>query len=38
VQHYDVSPDGQRFPIATPASNVVDAPITVVPNWWAGLK
>jgi dipeptidyl aminopeptidase/acylaminoacyl peptidase len=35
---YDVSSDGQSFLIALPASNAVDAPITVVLNWWAGLK
>jgi len=34
---YDVSADGQRFLIAA-SSSAVDAPITVVLNWWAGLK
>jgi Tol biopolymer transport system component len=35
---YAVSSDGQRFLVASPTSNGVDAPITVVLNWWAGLK
>ena len=35
---YGVTPDGQRFLIATSAGSAVDAPITVVLNWWAGLK
>lgn len=34
---YDVSPDGQRFLITSASYNAVDAPITVVLNWWAGL-
>jgi hypothetical protein len=34
---YDVSADGQRFLIAA-SSSAVDAPITVVLNWWAELK
>jgi len=38
ASYYDVSADGQRFLIATEAGNTVDAPITVVVNWWAGLK
>ena len=38
AQSYDVSADGQRFLIASQAPNTVDAPITVVLNWWAGLK
>jgi len=35
---YDVTADGQRFLIATPPESTGDTPITVVLNWWAGLK
>jgi Tol biopolymer transport system component/predicted Ser/Thr protein kinase len=35
---YGVTPDGQRFLIASAAESAVDAPITVVLNWWAALK
>jgi Tol biopolymer transport system component len=35
---YDVSPDGQRFLIATAPEQAGSAPITVVLNWTAGLK
>jgi Tol biopolymer transport system component/predicted Ser/Thr protein kinase len=35
---YDISPDGRRFLISTPSANAANAPITVVLNWWAGLK
>jgi eukaryotic-like serine/threonine-protein kinase len=37
VRSYDVSSDGQRFLIASPARNTANAPITVVLNWWAGV-
>ena len=38
-QSYDVSPDGQRFLISSLVpSEIRDAPITVVLNWWAALK
>lgn len=37
-QRFDVSADGQRFLMFSPSSSVGDAPITVVMNWWAGLK
>ncbi len=35
---YDVSSDGQRFLVGAGRSASSDAPITVVLNWWAGLK
>jgi Tol biopolymer transport system component len=35
---YDLSADGQRFLARVSAARVVDSPITVVLNWWAGLK
>lgn len=35
---YDVSSDGRKFLIASASNNTADAPITVVLNWWAGLK
>jgi Tol biopolymer transport system component/tRNA A-37 threonylcarbamoyl transferase component Bud32 len=35
---YDVSPDGQRFLVATVPDQAVSEPITVVLNWTAGLK
>jgi Tol biopolymer transport system component len=35
---YDVSADGQRFLMFSPDSSTGNAPITVVLNWWAGLK
>ena len=37
-QRYDVSADGQRFLMYSPAEATGNAPITVVMNWWAGLK
>ena len=36
--HYDVSADGRRFLIDSPPANADNTPITVVLNWWAGLK
>jgi hypothetical protein len=38
ASRYDVSADGQRFLIYSPDSSTGNAPITVVMNWWAGLK
>jgi serine/threonine protein kinase len=35
---YDASSDGQRFLVASGSFAGADAPITVVLNWWAGLK
>jgi hypothetical protein len=35
---YDVGPDGQRFLIYKAPPEAQDTPITVVLNWWAGLK
>jgi hypothetical protein len=35
---YDVNTDGQRFLMYSPADSAGNAPITVVLNWWAGLK
>lgn len=35
---YDVSPDGQRFLVAAPASGAATPPITVVLNWQTTLK
>jgi serine/threonine protein kinase len=35
---YAVTPDGQRFLINTSVGEAVDAPITVVLNWTAGLR
>lgn len=37
IDQYDVTGDGQRFPVLTPTSNARQAPITVVVNWTAGL-
>jgi eukaryotic-like serine/threonine-protein kinase len=37
-RRYDVSADGQRFLMYLPNSAAGNAPITVVMNWWAGLK
>ena len=37
-RRYDVSADGQRFLMYLPSSAGGNAPITVVMNWWAGLK
>ena len=37
-RRYDVSADGQRFLMYLPHSAAENAPITVVMNWWAGLK
>jgi dipeptidyl aminopeptidase/acylaminoacyl peptidase len=34
---FDVSRDGQRFLVLTPPKEI-DAPITVVLNWWLGLE
>lgn len=34
---YDVSPDGQRFLVATSIEESSATPITVVVNWTAGL-
>ncbi len=38
LSHYDVSADGQRFLIYSPPASAENTPITVVLNWWAGLK
>jgi hypothetical protein len=40
VFRYDVTPDGQRFLVNTAAQSGGGAPdpITVVPNWAAGLQ
>jgi dipeptidyl aminopeptidase/acylaminoacyl peptidase len=38
VSEYDVRPDGQRFLIYLAQKTTQDAPITVVLNWWAGLR
>ena len=38
AQRYDVSADRQRFLMFSAGSAVGNAPITVVMNWWAGLK
>jgi Tol biopolymer transport system component len=35
---YEVNGDGTRFLVAATSSAVRDAPITVVLNWWAGVK
>jgi hypothetical protein len=35
---FDASADGSRFLMAAAASATEDAPITVVLNWWAGVK
>lgn len=35
---YDVSSDGQRFLVNTPAEEATSAPITLVVNWTALLK
>ena len=35
---FDASPDGQRFLIGAPNFITADAPITVVLNWWAGIR
>jgi serine/threonine protein kinase len=35
---YDVSPDGQRFLVATAPEQNAAAPLTLVQNWAAGLK
>jgi len=35
---YDVSSDGQRFLVSSGSFAEANAPITVVLNWWAGLK
>lgn len=37
-QRYDVSADGQRFLMYSSSSSSGNVPITVVMNWWAGLK
>ena len=31
--HYDVSPDGQRFLVMTPVADDRSSPFTVVVNW-----
>ena len=36
--HWDATPDGQRFLFAIPVGQQVIAPFTVVLNWQAGLK
>ena len=36
--HYDVTPDGQRFIVASRASDIADPPITIVLNWQAALE
>jgi hypothetical protein len=36
--HYDVSPDGQRFLINTPVQDETTAPVTVVLNWASTLR
>jgi hypothetical protein len=33
-----VSADGQRFLLATATALTADSPITVVLNWWAGIR
>jgi serine/threonine protein kinase len=39
LDSYDVAPDGQRFLISSSVSSEIgDAPITVVLNWWTALK
>ncbi len=35
---YDVTGDGQKFLMYSPTESAGNAPITVVLNWWAGLK
>ena len=35
---YDVTPDGQRFLVATPIEQTSSEPITLVQNWTALLK
>ncbi len=35
---YDVTSDGRRFLVASRSFAEANAPITVVLNWWAGLK
>jgi len=35
---YDVTADGQRFPINTNLEREAAAPTTVVVNWMAGMK
>ena len=36
IDHYDVSPDGQRFVVISPATDA--APLTVIVNWQEELK
>jgi Tol biopolymer transport system component len=36
--HYDVTPDGQRFIVASRSSGIADPPITIVLNWSEELK
>jgi eukaryotic-like serine/threonine-protein kinase len=36
--YWDVSADGQRFLLATATALTADSPITVVLNWWAGIR
>jgi len=35
---YDATADGQRLLVGTPNVSMLDSPIPVVLNWWAGLK
>jgi hypothetical protein len=38
-ESYDVAPDGNRFLISSSvSSDIGDAPITVVLNWWVAMK
>jgi hypothetical protein len=38
ASEFDVNADGSRFLAAATGAAAQDAPITVVLNWWAGVK
>ncbi len=38
IENYDVTPDGSRFLMSTPAEKVRESPIRVIVNWPATLK